>query len=83
MSELSSFDDLEDEEMSFPTSIASASPEMEGSMAGGNISCSNENISYINITTEIPIEYALPLYGYCVPILFVITIIANTLVMSW
>lgn len=35
---------------------------------------------YINITTEFPIQYAQPLYGYCVPFLFVITIIANTLV---
>ncbi|XP_074038015.1 sex peptide receptor [Leptinotarsa decemlineata] len=41
---------------------------------------SNLTPSYINITEEMPIGYAVPLYGYVMPFLFVITIVANTLI---
>lgn len=37
-------------------------------------------LQYINITLEMPIAYAVPLYGYVMPFLLVITIIANTLI---
>lgn len=37
-------------------------------------------IEYLNVTKELPIKYAQPLYGYIVPFLLVITIIANTLI---
>ena len=40
----------------------------------------SEVITYINITTEMPISYAVPLYGYIMPFLLIITIIANTLI---
>lgn len=36
--------------------------------------------SYLNITTQFPIKYAQTLFGYCMPFLFVITLIANTLI---
>lgn len=42
-----------------------------------NGSCSED---YINVTCEIPPKYAIPLYGYIMPYLLVITIIANTLI---
>ncbi|XP_046638116.1 sex peptide receptor-like [Daphnia pulicaria] len=35
---------------------------------------------YLNITADLDISYALPLYGYIMPFLVVITIIANTLI---
>lgn len=36
--------------------------------------------SYLNITTLFPIRYAQVLFGYCMPFLFVIILIANTLI---
>lgn len=40
-----------------------------------------ENVTtYLNITEEMPITLALPLYGYIMPFLLIITIIANTLI---
>lgn len=35
---------------------------------------------YLNISTELPIRYAQPMYGYVMPFLLLITIIANTLI---
>ncbi|XP_050312242.1 sex peptide receptor [Anthonomus grandis grandis] len=35
---------------------------------------------YINVTNEMPISYAIPLYGYFMPILLVITMVFNTLI---
>lgn len=35
---------------------------------------------YVNITCELPINYAVPMYGYIMPFLLFITIIANTLI---
>lgn len=35
---------------------------------------------FLNITLSSPIEYAVPLGGYAMPVLILITIIANTLV---
>lgn len=35
---------------------------------------------FLNVTKELPIKYARPLYGYFVPFLLIITIIANTLI---
>lgn len=40
----------------------------------------NQSISYLNVTTELPIQYAQPMYGYVMPFLLLITIIANTLI---
>ncbi|XP_060520823.1 sex peptide receptor, partial [Cylas formicarius] len=39
-----------------------------------------KTVNYVNITNEMPIAYAVPLYGYVMPFLLVITIIANTLI---
>jgi hypothetical protein len=35
---------------------------------------------FVNVTNELPIQYAQPLYGYIMPFLLIITIIANTLI---
>lgn len=52
-------------------------------MNGGNIS-GNDSIlrsgQHLNITMDLNIEYALPLYGYIMPFLVVVTICANTLI---
>ncbi|XP_063227068.1 sex peptide receptor [Bacillus rossius redtenbacheri] len=37
-------------------------------------------VNYLNVTCELPIRYAQPMYGYIVPFLLVVTIIANTLI---
>lgn len=58
------------------------------SSLNGNLSYQNNNtnmnhsyvLDYLNVTKELPIQYAQPLYGYFVPFLLVITIIANTLI---
>ncbi|KAL7743970.1 hypothetical protein ACLKA6_001205 [Drosophila palustris] len=43
--------------------------------------CSAENnISYWNITCDSPLDYAMPLYGYCMPFLLFMTIISNSLI---
>ncbi|KAL1516907.1 hypothetical protein ABEB36_000740 [Hypothenemus hampei] len=42
--------------------------------------CHDVSITYINVTTEMPISYAVPLYGYLMPIFLMITMIANTLI---
>jgi hypothetical protein len=35
---------------------------------------------YLNVTCELPINYAQPIYGYVVPFLLIITIIVNTMI---
>jgi len=39
------------------------------------------HVLYLNVTCELHIRYAQPMYGYVVPFLLVVTIIANTLIM--
>ncbi|RZC34456.1 7TM GPCR Srw domain containing protein, partial [Asbolus verrucosus] len=59
------------------------SPDVNISTININLSLTTTpepNIPYINITLEMPIAYAVPLYGYVMPFLLVITIIANTLI---
>ena len=41
---------------------------------------SSMNLNYLNITLEIPINYAIVLYGYVTPVLFLITVTVNTLI---
>lgn len=51
--------------------------------AAGSFNTSGMNASrspYLNITADLDIRYALPLYGYIMPFLVVVTIIANTLI---
>ncbi|XP_030572863.1 sex peptide receptor isoform X1 [Drosophila novamexicana] len=38
------------------------------------------NMSYWNLTCDSPLDYALPLYGYCMPFLLFMTIISNSLI---
>lgn len=35
---------------------------------------------YLNISNELPIRYAVPMYGYAMPLLLLVTIVANTLI---
>lgn len=35
---------------------------------------------YLNISNELPIKYAVPMYGYAMPLLLLVTIVANTLI---
>jgi len=35
---------------------------------------------YLNVTDEMPVNYARPLYGYVMPFLLLVTIVANTLI---
>lgn len=39
-----------------------------------------QQVNYINVTNELPINYAIPMYGQTMPFLLIITIIANTLI---
>lgn len=38
------------------------------------------NISYLNISCEFELEYATPLYGFCIPVLLFVTVTANLLI---
>lgn len=38
------------------------------------------NLTFLNISSEVPLKYAVPLYGYVMPFLLIITIVANTLI---
>uniref|UniRef100_A0A1I8PMA8 G-protein coupled receptors family 1 profile domain-containing protein n=1 Tax=Stomoxys calcitrans TaxID=35570 RepID=A0A1I8PMA8_STOCA len=38
------------------------------------------NLSYFNLTCETQIEYVLPLYGYIMPFLLVLTVLSNSLI---
>lgn len=40
----------------------------------------NGTLDYLNVTRELPIRYAQPMYGYMMPFLLLITIVANTLI---
>lgn len=44
--------------------------------------CQNEfmNVSYLNVSCDSLIEYSVPLYGYMMPFLLIITVTANTLI---
>ncbi|XP_049831337.1 sex peptide receptor [Schistocerca gregaria] len=46
------------------------------------VTCGNVSrpMPFLNVSTEVPIEYAQPMLGYAMPFLLVITIIANTLI---
>ncbi|GAB0090701.1 AGAP012426-PA [Sergentomyia squamirostris] len=39
-----------------------------------------ENITYLNVSCEIVLDYGIPLYGYCTPFLLFITMTANLLI---
>ncbi|KAF4519304.1 hypothetical protein B566_EDAN005243 [Ephemera danica] len=45
-----------------------------------NTTLYEEQSNFINVTNELPIQYAQPLYGYVMPFLLVVTIISNTLI---
>ena len=40
----------------------------------------DNSTDFLNISRELPMEYAVPMYGYTMPFLLLITIVANTLI---
>ncbi|XP_011189258.1 sex peptide receptor [Zeugodacus cucurbitae] len=38
------------------------------------------NVTYWNVTCDNPLEYGLPLYGYIMPVLLVVTVVTNSLI---
>ncbi|KAJ8922210.1 hypothetical protein NQ315_004147 [Exocentrus adspersus] len=65
---------MEDFNCTLSTNLTSHPCEIENNYS------SHYHVLYMNITEEMPISYAVPLYGYIVPFLLVITIVANTLI---
>jgi len=49
-------------------------------MADGPCRMEDNNVSYWNLTCDSPLDYAIPLYGYCMPFLLITTIISNSLI---
>lgn len=64
---------------SYFSNLSSTVPELTTTPIYETGEC-NLNQNFVNITCELPIEYAVPLYGYVMPFLLIITIIANTLI---
>lgn len=40
----------------------------------------DNSTEFLNVSRELPTEYAVPMYGYAMPFLLLITIVANTLI---
>ncbi|XP_073829438.1 G protein-coupled sex peptide receptor [Musca autumnalis] len=38
------------------------------------------NLSYWNLTCDTPVEYVVPLYGYCMPFLLIVTVLSNSFI---
>jgi neuromedin U receptor 1 len=63
------------------TSVMDVSEVSPNASVGGDPGDdANMTIRYLNVTNELPIKYAQPLYGYVMPFLLVVTVIANTLI---
>ncbi|XP_053679239.1 sex peptide receptor [Anopheles nili] len=41
---------------------------------------SEGNVSYLNVSCETILNYSIPLYGYCTPVLLLVTLAANSLI---
>jgi len=59
---------------------ASGSDLSEVTLNASDPDDANLTLRYLNVTNELPIKYAQPLYGYVMPFLLVVTVIANTLI---
>lgn len=59
---------------------STASEDYQQTHVKYNQSSDQSDMSYINVTNELPINYAIPMYGQTMPFLLIITIIANTLI---
>lgn len=70
----------EDDDDSNETSIEAAATAAGSFNMSGGVGGNGTRVEYLNITADLDIRYALPLYGYIMPFLVVITIIANTLI---
>ncbi|XP_061398281.1 uncharacterized protein LOC133333990, partial [Musca vetustissima] len=38
------------------------------------------NLTYWNLTCDTPVDYVVPLYGYCMPFLLIVTVLSNSLI---
>lgn len=38
------------------------------------------NMTYMNLTCDAPVDYVVPLYGYCMPFLLIVTVLSNSLI---
>ncbi|XP_040168561.1 sex peptide receptor isoform X2 [Anopheles arabiensis] len=45
-----------------------------------NCLASEGNTSYLNVSCETILNYSIPLYGYCIPLLLLVTLTANSLI---
>lgn len=42
--------------------------------------CRLANFTYLNVSCDTTLDYSVPLYGYCAPVLLLITLTANSLI---
>lgn len=54
---------------------ATAAADGDGDGGGNGTAC-----TYLNVTDEMPVKYARPMYGFVMPFLLLVTIVANTLI---
>ncbi|GJQ79651.1 SPR [Trypoxylus dichotomus] len=62
------------------TFVSPSSPSLMGLGGSAQAQPPPSSMYYINVTNEMPINYAIPMYGHTMPFLLIITIIANTLI---
>lgn len=75
------YDDVVDEWKASVGVLAAVSGNLGPSPVAYNDSYSNASApAYLNITADLDVRYAMPLYGYIMPFLVVVTICANTLI---
>lgn len=56
--------------------VAMFNGSLESNGEGGN----ETDLGYLNVTDEMPVKYARPMYGFVMPLLLLVTIVANTLI---
>lgn len=53
---------------------------VDGGLVLGQNSTNASGLGYLNVTDEMPVKYARPMYGFVMPFLLLVTIVANTLI---
>ncbi|XP_066956831.1 sex peptide receptor-like [Macrobrachium rosenbergii] len=81
------FANLDDSFTTLDDNITQDDGHVYPDLCGNNVSQGgNPNVSgfhrYINVSEQYPLELAMPLYGYAMPFLLIITTIANTLIVA-
>ncbi|KFB47862.1 sex peptide receptor [Anopheles sinensis] len=62
------------------TNYDSVHPENASSNDYYNCIASDGNMTYLNVSCETILNYSIPLYGYCTPVLLLVTLTANSLI---